>query len=450
MKKTERLARVATSITDGDHQAPPQAETGVPFLTIAAINDGRLNIDRATRFVPRTYYDSLKPERKPALGDLLFSVTGSIAIAAMVDDSRPFTFQRHIAIIKPDPSKVASRYLLHTLRAPIVKEQVRSIATGTAQLTIPLGGLRNLEIPLPSLAEQKRIVAKTDSLLDRSSRARHELDRVSSLVEKYRNALLSAAFQGKLTARWRSNNGIVDGEPSLVTITHPLKRTYFAPSSWRASKLDDICDIVGGSQPPKTSFYYSTGPDLIRLIQIRDYKSDSKATYIPKALARRFCSETDIMIGRYGPPIFQILRGLDGAYNVALMKAVPNPEFVHQEFLYWYLQSQELYNYVNLEAQRTAGQDGVNKAHLMKWPVFLPPLEEQDEIVRQIKAAFAWIARISAEHAKASRLLPKLDHSILAKAFRGELVPQDPNEEPASALLERIRAEPQTKKLQRG
>lgn len=162
--------------------------------------------------------------------------------------------------------------------------------------------------------------------------------------------------------------------------------------------------------------------------------------FIPKELARRFCSPSDIMIGRYGPPIFQILRGIDGAYNMALMKVEPT-EAVDQEFLYWYMHYPVLFNYVEIDSKRTAGQDGVNKAHLERWPILLPPLPEQHEIVRRIESAFAKIDRLAAEAKRALKLVGRLDEAILAKAFRGELVPQDENDQPAEHLLARIRAE---------
>jgi type I restriction enzyme S subunit len=146
--------------------------------------------------------------------------------------------------------------------------------------------------------------------------------------------------------------------------------------------LSKVCDIVGGSQPPKTDFIYQDKPEYIRLIQIQDYKSDKRKTYIPKSKAKRFCSKEDIMIGRYGPPIFQILRGLDGAYNVALMKASPKDDKVlDREYLYYFLQNKSLLDYIISNSERTAGQDGVRKELLDEYPIPLPPLEEQKRIV---------------------------------------------------------------------
>jgi len=289
-------------------------------------------------------------------------------------------------------------------------------------------------IPLPPLPEQRRIVRKLDTLSARTTTARTHLTAIAKLVEHYRAAVLLSAFTGKLTADLREDLG----ETAEVTITDPFTHTQIAPKAWKQHLFSEVCKIVGGSQPPKSNFVYHPQDGYIRLIQIRDYKSDAKATYIPTELARRFCTATDIMIGRYGPPIFQILRGLEGSYNVALMKAEPT-EAVDQEFLFWYLHHPVLFKYVEVDSKRTAGQDGVNKKHLERWPIMLPPIEEQREIVRRIETAFTKIDRLAAEAEKALKLTDRLDQRILAKAFAGELVPQDPTDEPATELLARIR-----------
>jgi type I restriction enzyme S subunit len=296
-------------------------------------------------------------------------------------------------------------------------------------------------VALPPLAEQQRIVAKVDGLTARTARARKELDRIPTLIARYKQRLLAKALAGDLTRDWRRNQSIDDIGQRTIVIETPARFEMAGSSSWEFATIGDICKIEGGSQPPKSTFVYEPQPGYVRLIQIRDYKSDKNIVFIPKNLARRFVSKNDIMIGRYGPPIFQILRGLEGAYNVALMKAVPVPEKILSDFLYWFLKSPTLLAYVELDSKRSSGQDGVNKDHLLKFPVPLPPLEEQAEIVRRIESAFGWLDRVAADHAAAARLLPKLDAAILAKAFQGKLVPQDPNDEPAAKLLERIKAE---------
>ena len=105
---------------------------------------------------------------------------------------------------------------------------------------------------------------------------------------------------------------------------------------WQDSHIGDLIKFSGGSQPPRSTFIFGPGEQYVRLIQIRDYKSDKFATYIPAHLAKKFCTEEDVMIGRYGPAIFQILRGIKGAYNVALIKATPTCQ-LDKEYMYYFL-----------------------------------------------------------------------------------------------------------------
>jgi type I restriction enzyme S subunit len=89
---------------------------------------------------------------------------------------------------------------------------------------------------------------------------------------------------------------------------------------WKVVPFGEVCEISGGSQPPKSNFIYEPKDGYIRLVQVRDYRTDKYMTYVPIEKAKKFCTKSDIMIGRYGPPIFGIFRGIEGAYNVALMK----------------------------------------------------------------------------------------------------------------------------------
>ncbi|MEQ8811093.1 MAG: restriction endonuclease subunit S [Imperialibacter sp.] len=143
--------------------------------------------------------------------------------------------------------------------------------------------------------------------------------------------------------------------------------------------INDVCKFIGGSQPPKDTFISEPREGYIRLIQTRDYKTDSFKTYIPRTLARRFCSENDIMIGRYGPPIFQICRGLTGAYNVALLKASPKGNIVN-DYLFYYLKQNSVFEYVEKLSSRTGGQTGVDLECLKKYPITLPDLIEQKKV----------------------------------------------------------------------
>ena len=157
-----RLSSACVSIADGDHQPPPQVQDGIPFLVISNVSDGRVDFSD-TRYVPKEYFDSLAEVRIPQCGDLLFTVTGSYGIVIPVQTERKFCFQRHIALIKF--SCLSPDFMKLWLSSPLVYEQCRRAATGTAQKTVGLASLKGLLIPIPPLNEQKRIVQKLNTLL---------------------------------------------------------------------------------------------------------------------------------------------------------------------------------------------------------------------------------------------------------------------------------------------
>ncbi len=196
--QTKSLAHLCLTITDGDHQAPPRADSGIPFVTISAMNDGQIDLSKAVRFVPKSYFEGLKESRRAKAGDVLFSVTGSIGISALVKDNTPFVFQRHIAILKPDPQHISGAFLKFMLESPEVKAQCVAVATGTAQLTIPLGGLREFVIPLPTRSEQAEIVRRIESAFDWLDRVGADYAAAARLLPKLEAAILDRAFRGEL------------------------------------------------------------------------------------------------------------------------------------------------------------------------------------------------------------------------------------------------------------
>jgi type I restriction enzyme S subunit len=346
------------------------------------------------------------------------------------------TINQDIKAVLPQ-SNLHGPYLAYAIRANADEILHKCTKQGTTVASVETALLEKFNLPLAPLNEQKRIVDKLDALLARVDACRKRLDRVPAILKRFRQAVLAAATSGKLTEEWRN----LPGESICsVRVTDPYSHTVFAPESWRKTTFEEVCDLIGGSQPPKSTFVTEESDEVVRLIQIRDYKSDKFKVFIPRNLARRFCNKTDVMIGRYGPPIFQILRGLEGAYNVALMKAELKSDELERDYLFYWLKGETLLRYVESASDRTAGQDGVRKELLNPYPFFLPPKNEQHEIVHRAEALFAYADRIEARYAAAHAQVERLTPSLLAKTFCGELVPQDPNDEPASVLLERIRA----------
>ncbi|MBE9212671.1 restriction endonuclease subunit S [Plectonema cf. radiosum LEGE 06105] len=155
------LSSICNSITDGDHQAPPKANYGIPFLVISNITKGKLDFSNI-RYVPEEYYRSIPEHRKPKKRDILYSVVGSYGIPVIVDTEEKFCFQRHIALFKLSDF-INSKYILYALKSNFIFKQATEVATGTAQLTVPLSGLRKIKIPLISEDEQLEIVHRIES-----------------------------------------------------------------------------------------------------------------------------------------------------------------------------------------------------------------------------------------------------------------------------------------------
>ena len=157
-----RLTNICSSIADGDHQPPPQTSHGIPFLVISDVSSGNIDFSN-TRFVPIEYYMQLSDTRKPCVGDLLFTVTGSYGIVIPVLEERKFCFQRHMALLKP--LVLHTNYLELVLKSPLAFNQCRTVATGTAQKTVGLSSLKNLLLPIPPIEEQDRILDRMDSIM---------------------------------------------------------------------------------------------------------------------------------------------------------------------------------------------------------------------------------------------------------------------------------------------
>lgn len=182
-------------------------------------------------------------------------------------------------------------------------------------------------------------------------------------------------------------------------------------------KLGDVVSFIGGSQPPKSTFLYEPKKGFVRLLQIRDYKSDKNLTFIPETSTKKFCTKDDVMIGRYGPPVFQILQGLEGAYNVALMKAKPS-EKVDRDYLYYFLKQDELFRLIDGLSQRTAGQSGIDMDALKGYPMLLPPLAEQKRIAAILDKADA----IRRKRKQAIQLADDFLRSVFLDMFGDPLV----------------------------
>jgi len=328
--------------------------------------------------------------------------------------------------------------------------------------------ISSFPIALPPKAEQRRIVAKVDEMTARIARGRKELDRIPTLIARYKQRLLALAFSGELTAGWRK------ASPALQTALEKVRKgrntdtklarrkraaslpDFDIPKTWAWISPDEVAAdakySIGigpfGSNLVRTD-YRESG---VRLVFVRDIRrekfEDSDARYVDQSKAaelhQHIASPGDVLITKMGdPPGDSSLFPMDAEPAVITadcIKLTPNDQLATAKYLNFAIRSEIVQSQFKAITAGVA-QQKVSLDRFRQLALPIAPLDEQAEIVRRIEAAFSWLDRMAANHAAAARLLPKLDAAILAKAFRGELVPQDPNDEPAAKLLERIKAE---------
>ena len=250
-----RLEDYVKSVTDGDHQAPPKSDIGIPFFVISDIANGKLNFSNS-RFVPREYYEKISFERKPQKGDLLFSVTGSYGIVVPVNTDDEFCFQRHIGLLK---TLNTSDYLLYLLKSDYIKEECDNLATGTAQKTVGLEILRSFLLPIPPLAEQHRIVAEIErwfSLIDQIEQSKDDLE---TTVKQAKSKILDLAIHGKLVPQDPNDEPAIELLKRINPDYTPCDNGHYEqlPQGWAICRLDQIVNY----EQPTTYIVNSTAYD---------------------------------------------------------------------------------------------------------------------------------------------------------------------------------------------
>lgn len=222
-----KLSECCLSISDGDHLPPPKVDAGIPFITISDIDSSnRLNLD-VKQFVPEEYYNNLKDIRKAQRNDILYSVVGSFGIPVIIKGNDKFAFQRHIAILRPDSTKVIPDYLFYIMKTYNFYMQADSVAIGAAQRTISLTALRNMTVELPSMDVQKKIaivLSRYDSLIENYQKQIKLLEEAAQRL--YKEWFVNLRFPG------HENTKIVDG----------------VPEGWEKKKLGSIAPILTGKK----------------------------------------------------------------------------------------------------------------------------------------------------------------------------------------------------------
>ncbi|MBR6426719.1 MAG: restriction endonuclease subunit S [Clostridia bacterium] len=335
----------------------------IPWITPADFRTEDKYVSKGRRNLTEEGYASCGTTIIPK-GSIVFSKrapVGSVAIST----NKLCTNQGCLSCVAKDGSNVEYFYFLMS----VLTEQFDLVSTGTTFKEIALDVFCNFELPYPSEQEQNSIVSFLNT----------ECARIDAVIEKTRASIEEYKKLKQAVITEAVTKGI---RPGRKMKDSGIEWIGEIPEEWELSTIGKKIVFEGGSQPPLTRFIHEPREGYIRLIQNRDYKTDEYITYVPIDSVYKFCDEEDVMIGRYGPPTFVLHRGLKGAYNVALMKAIPIG--IEREWMYFFLQEETLISYIDSFSKRAAGQDGVNPQILKKYPLPLPPNTEQQEIAEYL------------------------------------------------------------------
>lgn len=417
----EPLSEVCELITDGTHHSPSNGAVGeFKYVTAKNIRKYGLDLSNITYVDAATHREIYK--RCPVKpGDVLYIKDGATTGLAIVNPlEEEFSMLSSVALLRPAGTLLNAHFLRHQLNSRALRERMTGDMTGSAIRRLTLTTIGRQEVAVPPLAEQKRIVAKLDALNAKSARARTELARIETLVSRYKQAVLT----------------------SIVT-NRTLDAAHY--------DLKHLTLKIGSGATPRggKSVYLDNGTPIIRSqnIYFEAFAREGLA-FIDDISANSLRSvetaEDDLLLNITGASIGRaclLPKDLVGArvnQHVAIIrckKARLLPSFLHL-----FLWSPAVQSWIGSENYGVTRQ-ALTKGMIEQISVPLPPLQEQHEIVRRIESAFAKIDRLAKEAKRALELVGRLDEAILAKAFRGELVPQDENDEPAEHLLARIRTE---------
>jgi type I restriction enzyme S subunit len=425
------LGQLCTRIVDGSHNPPKASEAGQPMLSARNIQGRRILFDDF-RWISEREFDIEHARTQVTSGDVLLTIVGTIGRTAVVSSESPrFALQRSVAVLKAQGT-TEPRYLAYVLESPDVQRYLEENAKGTAQKGIYLGALGLVEVPVAPLPEQKRIAGKLDALLARVDACRGRLDRVPAILKRFRQSVLAAATSGELTREWREARGRVDAEYEL----RPLG------------------DLVREPLRNGKSVRDGDGPMVLRLSSLRsgtiDWREAKAGEWGDIDVERFLVEDGDFLVARGNGTRDLVGRGclVAGApprvaFPDTMIRVRLDPDRIVPRFLKLIWDAEGTRSQIEFSARTTAGIWKVAQPDLEGIRVPVPALDEQGEIVRRAEELLALASKFENRCDAGRSFVGRLTPSLLAKAFRGELVPQDPSDEPASALLARLKGAPE-------
>ena len=410
------------------------AQGTLHLLRTTDITDGNVNWET----VP--FCTEEPPDKEKYLlktGDIVISRAGSVGYSYLVKNPQDAVFASYLIRFKP-LSVIDENYLAFFLRSPDYWKTISEEKAGIALPNVNATKLKQIQVPLPPLAEQRRIVAKLEVLFTQLDAAVDSFKKAQMQVHRYRRAILNSAFEGELTKEWRVENSGTFESISVSEIA-TLNNLPELPDGWVWATLTSCADILDSQRVPINAKERETriiGKPESELYPY--YGATGQVGWIDDYLF----DEELVLLGEDGAPFLDFLK--DTAYLIKGKSWVNNhahvlkakAEISSNQFLCHYLNTFDYHGYLTGTTRLK-----LNQSAMRKIPVPIPSLIEQVQIVSEIGHHLSVADEVEATLDAELKRAERLRQSILKHAFSGKLVRQDPNDEPASVLLEKIQSE---------
>ena len=400
-------------------------------------------------------------------GDVLFAKitpcmeNGKVAIVHDLKNGIGFG-STEFHIIRPTESVLRYFLFFFLIQEDLRKDAQRHMTGSAGQLRVPVTYMQQIPIPLPPLAEQQRIVAKIEELFSELDAGVEALKKVRAELKRYRQAVLKYAFEGKLTEEWRRKHKdeVPSSEPNHMhgiivltdvgaglkpapTINNTANKLHELPEGWvwtRLGKITEQIETVNPKLEPDKEFIYID----IAAIDNGQQKIVNPKRYFWKnapSRARQRIKNGDILfstVRTYLKNIAIINDTYDGQIASTGFCVIRPSISVNTKLMFYLVQTDFFLNPL-IQIQRGTSYPAVRESDVFDRVIPLPPLSEQHQIVSEIERRFSVVDEVEKTVGACLQQAQRLRQSILKRAFEGKLVPQDPNDEPASVLLERIK-----------
>lgn len=417
------------------------------LLQLADIGDGYF-ANKSSRFVNNEKFESLNcTELKE----------GDVLIARMPDPLgraclMPKLSQRcltvvDVAVFRTGKTGISSKFLMHLINSPSIRAEIELNSSGTTRKRIARGKLGELKLPIPPQGEQIRIAQKLDDLLAQVETLNTRINAIPHLLRRFRQSVLSAAISGELTKDWRFKN---QNQPDLEPQNPPEEDNKILPSGWKEVNFSSVILDLRYGTAQKCEYDGGT-VGVLRIpnigesgISLSDLKSSN---FKESEILKLALEEDDLVIVRSNGSVELVGRSalvtrresglLFAGY---LIRARLDKNKALSKYVNFWIKSPVIRETIERIAKSTSGVNNINSEEIKSLTFTMPPLAEQTAIIHRIEQLFTFADQLESKANSAKSLIGNLSKSILAKAFRGELVSQDYNEEPVSDLLARIRS----------